>query len=126
MSQTPMKFRAFYDRHIELLVAQDVAGLIANQYNEDAVLISFSNQIKGASALVEYFKGYLAGLGYIKVLSTDQYTEGDDSIFFEATVETAGGIARVYDVFMLENGKISRHFTGLLGFTPHAPAGSSG
>ena len=108
------------------LANNDVVGLIANQYNDDAELVTFTNRIKGAPALVEYFKAYIAGLGYIKVLSTDQYTEGDDSIFFEATVETAGGIARVYDVFILENGKISRHFTGLLGFTPHAPANSAG
>ena len=119
-AQVPAKFKAFYDRQIEFLAAKDAAGLIANQYTEDAELLSFTNHIKGAKALVEYFTGYIAGLGYIKLLSTDKYTEGDNSIFFEATVETAGGIARVYDVFVLRDGKIAHHFTGLLGFTPHA------
>lgn len=120
MTQPTYKYREFYERQIEFLVNNDPEGLIANQYNDDAQLLSFSNKITGAEALVPYFREYIKGLGYIKMLSTDKYTEGDDSIFFEATVETAGGIARVYDVFQLENGKISRHFTGLLGFTPHA------
>ncbi|MBK8032942.1 MAG: nuclear transport factor 2 family protein [Anaerolineae bacterium] len=120
MSQAPAKFKAFYERQIEFLANNDAVGLIANQYTEDAELLSFTNHIVGAPALVEYFKGYIANLGYIKLISTDKYTEGDSSIFFEATVETAGGIARVYDVFVLRDGKIAHHFTGLLGFTPHA------
>ncbi|MBK9749475.1 MAG: nuclear transport factor 2 family protein [Chloroflexi bacterium] len=120
MSQAPAKFKAFYERQIEFLANNDAVGLIANQYTEDAELLSFTNHIVGAPALVEYFKGYIANLGYIKLISTDKYTEGNSSIFFEATVETAGGIARVYDVFVLRDGKIAHHFTGLLGFTPHA------
>lgn len=118
MTQAPNKYREFYERQIQFLENNDPEGLIANQYNDDAQLLSFTNKITGAEALVPYFREYVKGLGYIKLLSTDKYTEGDDSIFFEATVETAGGTARVYDVFVLENGKISKHFTGLLGFTP--------
>jgi hypothetical protein len=118
MTEAAHKYQDFYNRQIEFLVNNDPEGLIANQYNDDAQLVSFTNKITGADALVPYFREYIKGLGYIKMLSTDKYTEGDDSIFFEATVETAGGIARVYDVFVLENGKISKHFTGLLGFTP--------
>lgn len=113
-------YKDFYNRQIEFLANKDVEGLIANQYNEDAYLLSFSNHISGAPALVEYFKGYLDHLGYIKLISTDQYTETDDAIFFEATVETAGGIANVYDVFVMRDGKISKHFTGLSKFTPHS------
>lgn len=121
MSQEPtFKHRAFYDRQVEFLANNDPAGLIANQYNDDAELISFTNHIIGAPALVEYFTGYIAQLGYIKLISTDKYTETDNSIFFEATVEVAGGIARVYDVFVLRSGKIAQHFTGLLSFTPKA------
>jgi len=122
MSEAQSKFRAFYDRQVGFLANKDAEGLIANQYNDDAELVSFTNHIVGAPALVEYFKGYIAHLGYIKLLSTDQYTETDDAIFFEATVETAGGIAQVYDVFVMANGKISHHFTGLKGFTPHPQA----
>ena len=118
------KYRDFYDRQLAFIAAQDVEGLIHNQYTEDAELLNFSVHIVGRAALIEYFKGYLASLGYIKLLSTDKYTETEDSMFFESTVETAGGIAKVYDVFVLRDGKIWRHYPGLLSFTPNAPAQS--
>jgi hypothetical protein len=116
------KYQAFYDRQIEFLANKDAEGLILNQYTADAELLSFQNHIIGRDNLIEYFKGYIAGLGYIKLLSTDKYAEGDSSLMFEATVETAGGIAHVYDSWVIRDGKISNHFTGLLGFTPNAPA----
>jgi hypothetical protein len=118
------KFRDFYYRQLGFLAKKDVEGLIRNQYTEDGELLSFDNYIKGAPALIEYFKGYIANLGYIKLLSTDKYIESDDSLFFEATVETAGGIAEIYDVFVLRDGKIWRHFAGLRSFTPNPPANS--
>ncbi len=76
-------------------------------------MLNFDYYIKGAPALIEYFKVYIGNLGYIKLLSTDKYAEGDDSVFFESTVETAGGIAQVYDVFVMRDGKIWRHFAGI-------------
>jgi hypothetical protein len=113
------KYKAFYDRQLAFIAANDVEGLIHNQYTDDAELLNFNVYIKGAPALIEYFKGYIASLGYIKLLSTDKYTEGDESMFFESTVETAGGVAKVYDVFVMRDGKIWRHYPGLLGFTPN-------
>jgi hypothetical protein len=118
------KYSDFYYRQLDFIAAYDVEGLIHNQYTEDAELLNFDYYIKGAPALIEYFKKYIASLGYIKLLSTDKYTEGDDSVFFESTVETGGGIAKVYDVFVMRDGKIWRHFAGLRGFTPKAPANS--
>jgi hypothetical protein len=112
------KYPGFYERQIEFLSNKDTDGLIDNQYNDDAELLSFTNHIVGADALKTYFRGYVEHLGYLKVLSTDAYAEGDSSIFFEATVETAGGVANVYDVFVMRDGKIAHHFTGLKGFTP--------
>ena len=122
--QANWKYRDFYNRQLEFIAKNDVEGLIHNQYTDDAELLNFNYYIKGAPALIEYFKGYIASLGYIKLISTDKYTEGDNSLMFEATVETAGGIARVYDAFVMRDGKIAQHFTGLLGFTPNAAANS--
>jgi len=114
------KYRDFYNRQLEFIAANDVEGLIHNQYTEDAELLNFDYYIKGAPALIEYFKGYIASLGYIKLISTDKYHEGDNELMFESTVETGGGIAKVYDVWIMKDGKISRHFAGLLSFTPKA------
>ena len=112
------KYMDFYNRQLDYLAKQDVEGLIHNQYTPDAELLNFDYYIKGTDALIEYFKGYLKSLGYIKLISTDKYHEGDSAVMFESTVETAGGVARVYDVLVMQDGKIWRHFAGLLGFTP--------
>ncbi len=117
MSSTPGK--QFYDRQIKYLEANDVPGLIANQYADDGVIVGFGFTRKGQAALLEHFKNYMSQLGKIKLISTDNFTETDNSIFFEATVETAGGIAQVYDVFILNGeNKASHHFTGLKSFKP--------
>jgi hypothetical protein len=110
--------REFYDRQVAYLEANDVEGLIQNNYAPDAVLVSFDFQHRGHHALTEHFKEYLKQLGGLKVKSTDKFTETPDSIFFEATVTTGHGEAKVYDVFMLKDGKVTHHFTGLVSFTP--------
>ena len=116
--KTPGKI--FYDRQVALLEAGDVPALIASQYHTDAVLTGFDLHVSGHDALVKHFTGYLAHLGGIKLLSTEKFMETEDSIMFEATVKVAAGVARVYDVFYMKHGKIARHFTGMLGFTPNA------
>lgn len=111
--------QAFYHRQVDFLARNDVDGLIETQYAPDAVLVGFDFTVRGHAALREHFRNYLGHLGYIKLLSTDRFTETEDSIFFEATVETAGGTAVVYDVFILNrDGKSTHHFTGLKAFTP--------
>ena len=116
------RYREVYERQLAFIAAKDVEGLIRTNYAEDAELLSFDYDIRGTDALIQYFTGYIDGLGYIKLLSTDKYTEGSDSVFFEATVETAGGIAQVIDVFVMRDGKIWRQFPGLRSFTPNPPA----
>jgi hypothetical protein len=108
----------FYDRQIKYLESGDVDGLISNQYLPDAVLVSFDFTVRGHDALVDHFRNYLDRLGGIKLRSTDKFTEIEDAIFFEATVDAGIGKARVYDIFMLKDGKIQRHFTGVLGIEP--------
>ena len=105
--------RQFYEAQIRYLVAGDVEDLIDNQYTEDATLVSFDDQIHGNTALKEHFKGYLEMLGTLEVVSTDKFVETDDSIFFEATVNTNFGQAKVFDAWVLRGGKISHHFTGV-------------
>jgi hypothetical protein len=111
MSETEK--RQLYDAQLRYLQAGDVDGLIDNQYTDDALLVSFDNQIRGNAALKEYFRGYLQVLGTIEVLSTDRFVETDDTVFFEATMKTNLGRARVFDAWVLRDGKISYHFTGV-------------
>ncbi len=90
--------RAFYGWQIALLEAGDVDGLMA-QYHEDAVVVTFGTTVAGRPAIHRYFERYLARLGSLRLTSTDKFTENDDAIFSEATVESDRGEARVYDVF---------------------------
>ena len=115
---TPCK--DFFNRQVALLEANNVVGLINSQYAPDAELVGFDLHVKGREALIKHFTGYLANLGGIKLISTDKFMETEDAIMFEATIKVAAGVARVYDVFILQNGKAIHHFTGLLGFTPNA------
>jgi hypothetical protein len=114
--------KTFYDRQIKYLEAQDVDGLIDNQYHPNAKIVSFDFVKQGHDDLRAHFKDYLAHLGKIELKSTDKFVETEESIFFEATVITGGGEARVYDVFILEDGKATHHFTGLLSFQPFEEA----
>jgi ketosteroid isomerase-like protein len=105
--------RQLYEAQIRYLQAADVDGLIDDQYTDDALLVSFDNQIRGNAALKEYFRGYLQVLGSIEVLSTDRFVETADTVFFEATMRTNLGQARVFDAWVLRDHKIAYHFTGV-------------
>jgi len=114
MDVTPTPGRALYDRQIRFILDKDVDGLIDTNYAADAELVSFGNVVKGNAALKEYFRGYVAMLGDLVIESTDKFVETDDAVFFEATVRSALGRARVYDAFVLRDGRIAVHFTGVM------------
>jgi len=104
----------FYENHLKFFYNKDVNGLVANDYNEDALLITFDFAVRGHEQLKQVFRAYLDMIGEFTVISTDNFTEAEDVIFLEATLDTAkAGIRKVYDVFILRNGKISHHITGV-------------
>ena len=109
--------RQFYERQLAYLQAGDVDELIDQHYHDDAALITFDVTVRGRDALKEYFRRYLQQLGQLEALSTDNFTETGDAIFLEATIRTALGVARVYDAFVLREGKIAYHFAGVIGPT---------
>ena len=115
--QTKTPNRTFYEDQVRYCETKDIAG-IRSHYTDDAVLVSFDNQIFGGDAIAEYFTGYLDRMAGLKLASTDRFVETDDTIFFEATINLDAGVARVYDAFHLRDGRALRHFTGLLSFTP--------
>jgi ketosteroid isomerase-like protein len=110
--QTPG--RALYQRQLQYLGARDVDGLVEHQYAEDALLIGADSVVQGREALRAHFRRYLDRLGTLRVDSTDVFVETEDSIFFEASVTSDRGPARVFDAWVLRDGKIARHFTGVM------------
>ncbi|TME11424.1 MAG: nuclear transport factor 2 family protein [Chloroflexi bacterium] len=111
MEPTPGK--TFYQRQIAALEAHDMDALLA-QYHPDATMIGFDFTVKGHAAIRKHFEGYLERLGTLKLQSTDKFTETEDAIFFEATITSRLGEARVYDVLLLQNGKTTHHFSGVI------------
>ncbi len=105
--------REFYKEQIDYLVAKDVDGLVDNHYNEDAVLVGFDFVVKGRDALKTHFRKYLQMLGHLDLKSTNKFNEGEDFLFFEASVISDFGPADVYDALVMKCGKISYHFTGV-------------
>jgi hypothetical protein len=105
--------RKFYDEQLAYLAANNTDALVEDHYDRDGSIISFDFIVTGTADLKRHFRGYMERLGYIKLISTDKFTETPDSIFFESTVETKLGVVRVYDAFVLKNGKATHHFTGL-------------
>lgn len=111
MGKTPG--RRFYDEQIAMLAQHQTDALIDLHYHEDAVLVSQAKVVKGRRDLKQHFRAYLAMLGNLEVKSLDPFIESDDSLLFEATVRSALGEAKVYDAFVLRDGRATHHFTGL-------------
>jgi hypothetical protein len=105
--------KQFYQRQVECLIAKDVDRLVDENYHDDAVLTSADSTARGKPALKAHFHNYLNRVTIKEVKSTDLFVETADTLLFEATVETDHGIAKVYDAFVLRDGKVAYHFTGV-------------
>ena len=106
--------RRFYERQVQYLAAGDADGLIENHYDEDAVFVTYDAAVRGRDALRAYFSEYIRRLGSFELVSTDKFTETDDTILFEATVRSNLGEARVYNAMVLPAGKITYHFSSVI------------
>jgi hypothetical protein len=105
--------RRFLSEQIALLQQAKTDELIERHYHGDAVLISTTNAVRGHQALKEHFRAYVKVLVRIEVISLDGFHETDDSILLEATMRTALGQTKVYDAFVLRDGRATHHFTGV-------------
>jgi len=106
----------WYLRHVQFFLNKDVDGLLASDYTDDAVVMSYDFRAQGKAALHEVFTGYLAMIGDFTLLSTEQFHATPDAVILEATMQTQNaGLRKVWDVFTMRDGKITNHFTGLKG-----------
>lgn|SRR5215813_2534357 len=107
--------RAFVDDQVELLRQRNVDGLLERHYHPDALLVTQQVSVRGHIALRAYFTQYVAALGDFEVNSIDLLSATDDAFLFEATVTSSLGRARVYDAFVLRDGRATHHFAGVMG-----------
>lgn len=105
--------KQFFRRQVGCLISKDVDRLVDENYLENAVLTSGTSTVRGKQALKDHFHDYLDRVTIKAVMSTDLFVETDDTLLFEATMDTNIGIAKVYDAFVLKDGKVAYHFSGV-------------
>lgn len=113
-----MNAKIFYQEQLELLGAKNIDQIVETHYNENAQMLALTGEepkiVTGHKEIKELFTGYLEYV-FRGFVSTEKFVSNEeDSIFFEATIDTVNGHVRVYDAMYLENGKITRHYTGIL------------
>lgn len=107
--------RQFVNDQVSLLQRRDVTGLLEQHYHADALLMTPQATIRGHDELRTYFTRYVEALRDFTVDAIDQLNSTADAILIEATVTSTAGRARVYDAFVLRDGRITHHFAGVLG-----------
>jgi uncharacterized membrane protein len=105
--------RVFYQQQITALETLDLNRLLT-QYHPDATIVGFDFIVKGHTEIRQHFENYFEHLGQLKLKATEKFTETEDAIFFEATIVSNLSEAKVYNVFLLWNGKATHHFTGII------------
>jgi hypothetical protein len=112
--------RKFFDEHMKYIYANDIDGMIDDQYTQDAVLFSpFDvvpgtkppHVIKGNTALKEFFHTYIAWQGSINVEELSNFSETENSIFFQAIFTSKTGRWAVGDAWHMTDGKIDTHYS---------------
>jgi len=111
-----MSYKEFYDNHIRLLAERDAKLLVDNDYHDDAVMILHVQDqpiiANGKEAITGQMDMYIKYI-YKGFISTEKYAETEDSIFFEATIDTVNGPSKVYDALYMKGNKIFRHYSGI-------------
>ena len=115
MTDPQLAARAFLDEQVRLLQQRDVDGLLEQHYHADALLVTQQTALRGHTALRSYFPQYVADLGSFNVDSIDLLSAADGAFLFEAMVTSALGRVRVYDAFVLRDGRATHHFAGVIG-----------
>ena len=97
MDKTPGQ--KFFDEHMTYIYANDIDGMIDNQYTQDAVLFSpFDvmdtpppHVVRGNAALKAFFRRYIDWQGSIQVEKLYDFSETANSIFFQAVFTSHTG-----------------------------------
>jgi hypothetical protein len=110
-ADTPGKL--FYEEQVKYLLDKDVENLVEKHYHDNAVIVSFDHVIRGKDALKAYFSQFFNSVTIERVVSTDNFVETEDTLMFQATVESNHGLIKTFDALVLEAGQIRVQFTGV-------------
>jgi len=101
----------FFKKHIEYVSKGDIDGLIANNYHEEAEMVTFDFVLKGKEQIKKYLKeDSPKETGQVLGMDLDYFVATDDTILFKASVRTEKfGTIKADDALYLKDGKIFRH-----------------
>ena len=111
--------KAFFDRHMEYIAANDMEGMVRETYTPDAALYNAfpfleepaPNIITGTDTLLEVFKKYLDYQGDIGVVKLYNFLDSEDVISFQAQItSTKTGEWAVGDTWLMKGNQIHKHF----------------
>ncbi len=112
-----MDFKQFIDNHIRLLQEGDAGALVESDYHDDAIMFLMVGEegqlISGKDALREQFDMYLKNI-YRGFIALEKMLISEDSICVQAKINTTDGELRVWDVLCMKDGKIFRHYSGMM------------
>jgi predicted SnoaL-like aldol condensation-catalyzing enzyme len=109
----------FFDEHMAYIRANNIDGMIDDQYSQDAILVSpFDilstpppHVVRGRQALKDFFHRYIDWQGHIDIEKLYNFAELDDSVTFMAIFSSNTGRWVVGDEWHLADGKIDRHYS---------------
>ena len=111
-----MDTKAFVENHVKLLAEGDADRLVDNDYHDEAVMLLMIGDVpqvvNGKEALKGQVAYYLKNI-YRGTVSVEKLLLTEDSISLEATIDTTGGLAKVWDALFMKDGKIFRHCSGM-------------
>jgi carbon-monoxide dehydrogenase small subunit len=110
VADTPMK--QFYEEQVQFLLDKDIDSMVDKHYHDDALIVSHTGVARGKDAVRARFAEFLHWVTIQEVVSTDQFTETENTLMFEATVRSNFGVVKTFDAMLLEGGRIRLQFTG--------------
>jgi ketosteroid isomerase-like protein len=112
-----MRRHRFYEEQLDLIRQSDAAALVEKHDHPDAVFVTPERVVKARAALEQLFRSYIPTLGNLKV-NTEVFVEQGDVCLIEAEIDPGPRSRRVYDVFVLQSGRIIYHFAGVFPQSP--------
>jgi len=110
MARQSFSARRFFDERRSFLQDNDLNGLLQAHYQPDAVLLGPGFGVSGLPALRDKLTAALTGLQFKRL---DNFTQAENSIFFEATYNSSVGETSQFEAWVLRDNKIAYDFVGL-------------
>jgi hypothetical protein len=104
----------WHHRYIDYQARQDADGLADDFFTAEGRLVTLKNSITGRAALRSFFQHKFQAENGFHLVSTRNITGADDYAWFEATAGGSQGIRTVYDVMLLQDGRVSLQLVGTL------------